>query len=233
VLKRNSKRYSLSLTKNALTNIIKKAKKIFDVFKYRKLKGLEPFTLISNNCIAGFLYQDFNIKYYSPTIGLQFSQEDFVKLCSNFWYHINCKIEESENKKQEIFTSLGGGEIDFPVGKIDDIIIYFQHYKTFENAKEKWDERKLRINKDKLFFIFIVYNNTPIETIKKFESLPFKNKLIITNDINYISSISFALHNGKNPWYDKINRKTSSKKYYEKYNFYNWIIKNCNRKNGA
>jgi uncharacterized protein (DUF1919 family) len=227
------KQYSLSLIKSILKNIIKMGKKFLDNLKYKKLRELEPFTIISNNCIAGFLYQGFSIKYYSPTVGLQFSQDDFVKFCSDFWDYMNCELEESENKNQEIFTSLGGGEIDFPVGKINDIIIYFQHYKTFEYAKQKWNERKLRINRDKLFFVFVAYNNTSIETIKRFESIPFKNKLIITNDPIYISPISFALHNGKNPWYERTNKKISSKRYYEKYNFYDWIIKNCNRKNGT
>ena len=217
--------------KNILKKTIKNLFLFFNDCKKKKLEKIEPFTIIANNCIAGFLYQKFNIKYYSPTIGLQFSQEDFVKFCSNFWHYINFELEESEDKKQEKFSSLGGEKINFPVGRIDDLVIYFQHYQTFENAREKWNERKLRIDKSKLFFIFVVYDNTSIQTIKAFESLPLKNKLILTNDETYASPIVFALHNRKNPWYEKINKTRFSKKYYEKYNFYKWIIKNCNRNN--
>lgn len=224
-MKRQIPSLLLNKSKYISKYILKVITKIYTHIKYSELKKLEPFTIISNNCIAGFLYQKFNIKYYTPTIGLQFPQEDFLKFCLNFDYYINYKIEESVDNKQDIFKSLGGEKVNFPVGKLNDIIIFFQHYKTFKNAKEKWDERKKRINNKYLFFIFVVYNNTPIEVIKKFESLPIKNKIIITNDDRIKSSISFALHNGSNLWYEKINGKIFSKKYYEQYDFYKWIIK--------
>jgi uncharacterized protein (DUF1919 family) len=216
--------YDLKKIKKYIHKVFLKIYYLCKYFKNKEIKKLEPFTIISNNCIAGFLYQDYNIKYYSPTIGLQFPQNDFVKFCDNFEYYINCELEECNDKKQKIFTLLGGGKIDFPVGKIDDITIFFQHYQTFETAKEKWNERKTRINKERLFFIFVVYDNTPTEIIKAFEALPIKNKIIITNSDIFISSIAFSLHNRKNPWYEKMNNKIFPKKYYEQYNFYNWFI---------
>ena len=200
--------------------------KIYTYFKNFRLRKLGSFTLIANNCIAGFLYQKFNISYFSPTIGLQLPQDDFVKFCSNINYYIDGELIENSDDKQDVFTSLGGGKIDFPVGKIHDITIFFQHYKTFAEAKEKWEKRKNRINEKKMFFIFIVYDNTPIEIIKEFELLPINNKLIITNNERIESPISFALHNGSNPWFAKMNDKLFSKTYYEQYNFNKWIIKN-------
>ena len=204
--------------------------KIYSNLRNLKLKKLGAFTLIANNCIAGFLYQKFNMRYFSPTIGLQFPQDDFIKFCSKIKYYLNGELIESGDDKQDVFTSLGGGKIDFPVGKIHDITIFFQHYKTFAEAKEKWEKRKKRINEKKMFFIFIVYDNTPIEIINEFELLPFSNKLIITNDERTESPISFALHNGSNPWFAKMNDKLFSRTYYEQYNFNKWIIKNCEKK---
>jgi uncharacterized protein (DUF1919 family) len=184
-------------------------------------------TIISNNCIGGFLYQKYGIKYYSPTVGLQFSQEDFVQFCFDLEHYLNRDLEESSDKKQRSFTALGGGDIDFPVGKIDDIVIYFQHFKTFEEAKRKWEIRKKRINYKCLFFIFVAYDNTSIETLKKFESLKIGHKIIITNKKCLECSTSFALNNGKNPWYGYMNIKLFRKKYYEQYNFYKWFTENC------
>ncbi|GHV83646.1 hypothetical protein AGMMS50212_09860 [Spirochaetia bacterium] len=212
--------------KNVVKNIIKKTHALYSILLYPKLHKIGTLTIVANNCIAGFLYQKYGMKYYSPTIGLQFPQEDFVKFCSNFEYYISCDLEESSDKRQNTFTSLGGGDINFPVGKIDDITIFFQHYNDFNDAKIKWESRKKRINYNKLFFIFVAYNNTPTEILKSFEELPIKNKIIITNEERYECSIAFALHNGLKPWYDEMNKGLFVKKYYEQYNFYKWFIKN-------
>jgi uncharacterized protein (DUF1919 family) len=185
------------------------------------LQKLGPFTIIANNCIAGFLYQKYNLQYYSPTIGLKFSQEDFVKFCAKFEYYINCKLEEIYDKK-----ALGVGDIDYPIGKLDDVIIYFQHYKNFEDAYEKWEIRKRRINYEKLFFVFVVYNNTSIEILKLFESLPLKNKLIMTNEDRFPCSISVALHNGLDLWFETMKNNLWGKKYYEQYDFFKWFTIN-------
>ncbi|MDR0560941.1 MAG: DUF1919 domain-containing protein [Prevotellaceae bacterium] len=208
--------------KNVVKSVVKK---LHNSFRYQKLYKIGTFTIIANNCIAGFLYQKYGIKYYSPTIGLQFPQDDFVKFCSNFEHYINCELEESIEKKQDIFTSLGGDEINFPVGMIDDLTIFFQHYNDFDDAKKKWELRKKRINYDKLFFIFVAYDDTSIEVLKSFEALPIKNKIIITNKKRPECLKAFALYNGLKPWYEKMD-KGFGKKYYEQYNFYKWIIKN-------
>ena len=66
---------------------------------------------------------------------------------------------------------------------------FFIHYKTFEEAKTKWDERKQRINYDNLFIIGTDKDNFTYETLKAFENLPYENKIIFTHiDYSEISS---------------------------------------------
>lgn len=69
---------------------------------------------------------------------------------------------------------------EYPVGKLDDVIIYFVHYASFHEAKEKWEERKKRINYNNLFFIFTERDGCNYEMIKEFENLPYKNKVVFT-----------------------------------------------------
>ena len=208
-------------------------RKIYNIYIKYKIGNI---TIISNNCVSGFLYKKYGMRYYSPTIGLQFSQEDFVKLCENFERYMQEELKESENKMQANFTKLGGGEINFPVGKLGDIIIYFQHYKSFEDAKVKWDERKKRIDKNKLFFIFVGYNNTPEEVFEKYDKLPLKYKLLLTNERRIKSKNAFEMHNGKNSWYDEMENRKGIK-YFEQINYYKWfmkgIVENKSRNNGT
>jgi len=195
----------------------------------KKLKN-KNITIISNNCIGGFVYQDFGLKYNSPTIGLQFSQSDFVKFLKSFDKYLSKDIIEIKinDQVQKEFNILGGGNIDFPIGKLDDITIFFQHYKTFNEAIIKWEERKKRINFNQLFFVFIGYDNTPIEIFQEFNSLPYKNKILLTNSNREIPN-AIAL-NFKNKLFYNRNDKLYPKKFYEKFNFYKWITKNINNK---
>lgn len=192
------------LKKIALEEIFKKKfKRYINLIIQRK-----NISIISNNCSAAFLYKHFGCKYFSPTINLQMSPSDYLKFSKNFEYYLSIEIEEIKNPEIEPFKMLGGTTIDFPVGKLGDLIIYFQHYESFDVAKRKWDERKLRINFKSLFFI-LVDTNCDKETVLEFLSLPCKNKLFLTENKNLIIDDNCKLLklDGK-PWYnsDWINQ---------------------------
>lgn len=56
---------------------------------------------------------------------------------------MSCKLD---------FTSEEG--IRYPVGLLDDLRIYFEHYKSESEAKAKWEELTNRINYSNLFVLF-------------------------------------------------------------------------------
>lgn len=208
--------------------IIRFLRNLLKRFNYKLiyLKKHKNFTIISNNCIAGFIYHDLNIEYTSPTVGLQFSQQDYVKFCKSFFEYINNEIIESSKKDmkedQVEFEKLGGGIIDFPVGKLDDLTIYFQHYETFIDAIKKWNRRKKRTYKNNLFFVFLAYDTTPQTLLDDFNNIDHPNKIILTNSKRTDAKNEFPLFNGDKSWYDKINFK---KRYYQKFDFLDWIYR--------
>ena len=77
------------------------------------------------------------------------------------------------------FTTEEG--IEYPVGLLKDIKIYFQHYKTEEEAKAKWNERAKRMDYDKLFILFTDRDGCTEQDIVEFDNLPYKNKVIFVN----------------------------------------------------
>lgn len=109
-------------------------------------------TIISSNCVGGIIYHDYGMRFFSPTINLYFENSDFIKFCNKLNYYLNLKLVESQV-----------GNKEYPVGMLGDIKIHFLHYKTFNEAKTKWEERKNRIDKDNM--IFILYNREPTSII--------------------------------------------------------------------
>lgn len=153
----------------------------------RKKLTNKNFTILSNNCIGGFLYQDFELPYLSPTVNLYISPKDFVKFCKDIKKYVNLEMKEGTDET-----------VNCPIGVIEDIKIYFVHYKTFKEGKEKWDNRKKRINYQNIYCMMTdrntVYCNPEVceeEVIYEFDSLPIKNKVVFTSKKFDLNSVHY------------------------------------------
>lgn len=52
----------------------------------------KPFTIISNNCWGGLVYQYYGFGYDTPTVGMYFFAEDYVKFVSNLKHYLEIDI---------------------------------------------------------------------------------------------------------------------------------------------
>ena len=134
-----------------INNGFKKVQNYIRCSLRRKKLRNKDFTIISNNCWAGFIYQKYGLQYKTPTIGLFFIGNDYIKFCKKLKYYVNQDlkfISFSESKNYDLIK----GDREYPIARLDDIEIYFMHYKTKKEAKEKWYRRCKRINYDSLIF---------------------------------------------------------------------------------
>ena len=126
------------------------------------------FSVISSNCVGGVMLHELGLRFNTPTVNLWFSAADYLKFISNLEdYLLKELIEENSSKP-------------YPVGRLGDILINFTHYKSFEEAYQKWNERKKRINKDNLFFIMTQTDDCTDEMVHEFGKIPVQNKVIFT-----------------------------------------------------
>lgn len=126
------------------------------------------FTILCNNCVGGVILHELGEKFNTPTINLWFESCDYIKFLENLDFYLNQPLIEIENVEA------------YPVGKLADIKIYFMHYKTFDEAKKKWETRVKRINKENLYIIFVQRDGCTSEILKRFDNLPYKNKIAFT-----------------------------------------------------
>ena len=145
------------------------------------------FTIISNNCWGGICYEYFGLPKNSPTVGVFFMADEYIKFVSKFEYYIAQDLEFiglNESKHQAFLKK--NNILDVPIGVLDDVEIVFLHYKDSEVAKEKWKRRVKRIKKDNLIFKFSYMNECNREYIEKFEkmSLPGKKLVFLKENTN-------------------------------------------------
>lgn len=164
-----------------MNKIRNKMYKSISLLKRRKIdaSNFKDFTIISQNCLGGIIYHRLGMKFLSPTINLYFESEGFLKFCENLEYYL-----DQELKLKELKT--------YPVCLLDDITIHFLHYHTFEEAKQKWNQRKQRINKKNMFIIYTDNDGYKEEYLNRFLNLKYKNKIMYSskkidnNEIIYI-----------------------------------------------
>lgn len=168
--------------------------------RFRKIRKAD-ISIISNNCIAGLLYHHFGCRFMSPTINLQMAPEDFVLFCERMGHYLSVDLCESDTPENlDTFKRLGGTSICFPVGKLDGLTVFFQHYDSFAQAKDKWKERVGRINTRRLYFI-LVDTNCSEETVRRFFSLPYRNKLFLTSNKGLVFNPMCVMFHGE-PWFE-------------------------------
>jgi uncharacterized protein (DUF1919 family) len=138
--------------------------------------------IISNNCWAGYVYQRYNIQYKTPTIGLYFFAEDFIRFLKRLRYYLNLPIvfiPATESKYYDVLKRRN--HINCPIGVLDDIEIIFLHYKSEEEAREKWTRRAERVNFDNLIIKFSEMNLCTEKELKEFDPLPYEKKFVFTH----------------------------------------------------
>ena len=136
--------------------------------KYRRLKNRDV-SIISSNCSGAFIYYDLGMRYLSPTVNLSIEMNDFVKMVKNLKWYMEQELVEAEEEGK------------YPIGILGDIKIYFVHYDSFKEGRIKWDERKRRINWENIFVVGSQKDGCTYKTIRNFEELPYKNKVIFTH----------------------------------------------------
>ena len=204
------------MVKKILKEIRLRINKFGSSYRRKKLKIKNP-TIISNNCWAGIVSQYLGIKYYTPTIGLYFFSEEYIKFLERFDYYIKQKLEIIDTKDSKYYDEMiKKNHQNAIVGKLDDVEIVFLHMKTGKEAIEKWNKRVKRINRRNIIFKFCEQNECSSEYIKRFENLPFKNKICFTTKEypEYKSVIWFK---------DQVKNEEVVRDYYESHKYLNII----------
>lgn len=143
--------------------------RLFKELRRLRLKNRTP-SIIASNCVGTFIYYDMKLRYQSPTINLSFEMNDYVRFLENLRWYLDQPVVPYADER-----------FDYPCGMIGDVEIRFNHYKTFEEARAKWEERKKRIDWDNLFIIGIDGDDCTYESIQRFDALPYPNKVIFTH----------------------------------------------------
>ncbi len=172
-----------------MIQILKQLKLIIRNYRIHK-SGIElrrniknkNFSIICNNCWGGGIYQQMKLSYNTPFVGLYIFADDYIRLLSDFEQNMNNQLKfiktskyEKANKDRIQF------KLNYPIGLLgDNIEIHFLHYYDENEAIDKWNRRKDRMNWDNLYFVFSERDLCEPRHIQKFAELNLPNKVCFT-----------------------------------------------------
>lgn len=139
-------------------------------FRFEKYIELlqSNISIIANNCWGGHAYHTLGMKFNTPFINMFETDKDYLKLLSSLPYYLALKLK---------FERIGynpGLEIEYPICKLGDIELHFNHVTSMNDVEKKWYERVKRINWDNLFIMMITNKS---ELAEMFDKLEYPKKI--------------------------------------------------------
>lgn len=164
-------------------------------FRLKRIKYNKDFTIISNNCWGGHVYRYFNLSYSSPTVGMYFFAEDYIRFISNLKKYMEMDmvfITAKESIHYQEIVDKHPSSLNKPIGRLGDVEIVFLHSKSREEALIKWNRRKKRVNYDNLVVKMSEMNGCTMEHLRLFDALPYKKKFVfVTKDYGLASQVIY------------------------------------------
>lgn len=161
--------------------ILKSYRKATSSFRKKKLKN-DDFTIISNNCWGGMVYESYSMEKRTPTVGGFFMADEYIKFCSDLEKYLSAPLSfidpKSSKYAKELATDARFGS--YPIALIGDVEYCFLHYHSEQEAREKWERRCKRVDLDKLIVKFNDQNGCEQRHVEAFSRLPLKHKLFFT-----------------------------------------------------
>lgn len=156
-------------------------------WRKKQLKSTD-FTIISNNCWGGMIYESFNLPKGSPTVGMFFMAKDYIEFLSDLKGYTNGELAfiKPEGSRWKDMPQVSSDKRfgAYPIGVLSNgkntVEIFFLHYHSEQEAREKWERRIRRINWNKLLVKFNDQNGCTENEVQAFMKLPYKNKLFFT-----------------------------------------------------
>lgn len=94
---------------------------------------------------------------------------DYLQILSNPKQYLSI---EPKLERYEYDSAL---QREYPVGRVDDVELHFNHYFTFDEAINKWNSRVAKVNWNNLF---VMMYTDDYEEANRFIDLPYVKKYV-------------------------------------------------------
>jgi uncharacterized protein (DUF1919 family) len=143
------------------------------------------FTIISNDCWGGAVYQSLQRPYATPFIGLSVMAPDYLRMLADLPRYLGSPLKFTDLSRYPPLPlpPAVAARGYYPIGLLGgDVELHFLHYHTQAEAAEKWQRRLARVQFDRLFVKLSSGKDFCTEDlIREFDRLPYEHKVCFTD----------------------------------------------------
>lgn len=145
----------------------------------RKLR-VRDFTIISNNCWGGTIYESYGLRKETPTVGMFIMPEDYVRFCTDLPHYLAEPLEFIKPSESRYESVLGTKDNwgTYLIGRVGDVELHMLHHHDEDVARRKWESRVGRVNWDRIIYKFNDQNGATEADLVDFNALPLEHKVI-------------------------------------------------------
>lgn len=155
----------------------------------------QNISVISNNCLAGLLYKNSNMKYQTPTVGLYFVGDAYKEFVEILISRSLAESHYSKIKPEYLIFDLHFNSFVYYCNKKPKIV--FLHYTDAVIAVDSWIDRLNRIKGRRYIFLFSVRDGVSEDDYLSINELHNKKMLIGSNCEEALSADLLLA----NPWH--------------------------------
>ena len=200
------------------------------LYKRRQLEN-HDFSILCNRCLGGTISHALGERFRSPTVNLIIDDKAFLFFCEHIREYSDCPLELPTSEELRLLP-----KTSFPVGVLrgkDDlpaIPIFFMHFKTFEQAKEKWELRYKRINYENICIMMDCKMHATKKFLDDFEKLPIERKVVFSHNddperwpSNFHYSFYTKEKHGDGVLYRKVRRGFLEYQWMDEFDYITWL----------
>lgn len=160
-------------------------------------------SIICNNCVGGILYHTLGLECKSPCKNLAIPDESFLKLIKNLEFYMSLELQFQRWQRDPHSRE------EFPVMGLDDVEIWCNHDVSADEARDKWNRRKEKINYENILLMMYAEND---ETGRRFLATGNQRKVLFVPETSRLEGddvFQLKLFPGQKEFWETVNSSAS------------------------
>ena len=139
----------------------------FTLKKYRQLQR-SRLSIFVRDCFGGIISNTLGLPFRAPFVNMFIDENEYIRFLRSPRVYMEEKLVFKGTNFEELL------KFDYPIYMLGNISWHMNHYRNFDEAVAKWNERKQRIN---WYNLFVAMHTEDPKVLEQFDELPYGKKV--------------------------------------------------------
>ena len=139
----------------------------FTLKKYRQLQRSQ-LSIFVRDCFGGLISNTLGLPFRAPFVNMFIDENEYIRFLRSPRVYMEENLVFQGTKFEKML------KFDYPIYTLGNVSWHMNHYRNFDEAVAKWNERKQRIN---WYNMFVAMHTEDPKVLEQFDELPYGKKV--------------------------------------------------------